>query len=395
MEQELAVDGGPPIRGDPLPYGSQSLDESDREALVDVLETDWLTTGPKVDAFEEAFAERVRTREAVAVANGTAALHTALRVAGVEEGDEVVVPPMTFAATANAVLLEGATPVFADVDPDTLLLDPETVIETITPRTEAIITVDFAGQPSFYRELQQICNDHDITLIADACHALGADLDGEPVGSLADLSCFSFHPVKHITTGEGGMVTTDREDWADHGRRFRHHGMRRDKPGPHGDGDWTYSIPELGHNDRLTDLQCALGLNQLEKLPAFVDRRRVIADRYDDAFSDVPGIEPLVVRQNARHSYHLYVVRVDEDKLGRDRDWLFDALQAEGIGVNVHYIPVHLQPHYQETLGTKEGMCPAAEEAYEKILTLPLFPGMTDADVDDVIDAVRKTARGA
>lgn len=387
---ELAIDGGDPVREENLPYGSQSIDEQDAQALLDVLGTDWLTTGPKVDEFEGDFADCVDAAHGVAVSNGTAALHTAMRMVGVDEGDEVIVPPMTFAATANAVLFEGATPVFTDIEPGTLLLDPEHVKERITSRTKAIITVDYTGHPSRYDALREICTDHELTLVSDACHALGAEHRDRPVGSIADASCFSFHPVKHITTGEGGMVTTDREEWAKHGRRFRHHGMRKNRPGPKSDGDWTYEIDELGQNYRLTDLHCSLGISQLAKLDDFVERRREIAERYDRTLEDIEGIVPLEVLDEARHSYHLYVVRVKGETLGTGRRKVVKALQAEGIGVNVHYIPVHLQPYYRRTLGTKEGLCPVSEAAYQEILSLPIFPGMTDTDVSDVERSLEK-----
>ncbi|MDX1612452.1 MAG: UDP-4-amino-4,6-dideoxy-N-acetyl-beta-L-altrosamine transaminase [Candidatus Thermoplasmatota archaeon] len=387
---ELAINGGPPVREEMLPYGSQTIDQEDIEAAVEVLRSDWLTTGPTVDDFEQAVADYVGARHGVAVSNGTAALHTAMRIAGISQGDEVIVPTLTFAASANAALFEGAVPVFADVDPGTLLLDPEDVAERITARTEAILPVDFAGQPCDYRALRDLADDHDLALIADGCHALGADQDGRKVGSLAYATCFRFHPVKHITTGEGGMVTTDEASWAEHGRRFRHPGMVRGQGGPIDDGPWAYKIPELGQNYRLTDLQCALGLTQLAKLDGWVERRRQIAARYDEAFQALPGIEPLATRRGAFHAYHLYVVRIDEQHLGMDRRQVFEALRAEGIGVNVHYIPVHLQPFYRETLGTKGGMCPNAEEAYQEILSLPMFPTMTSMDTEDVLAAMQK-----
>lgn len=394
LVSKLAIDGGTPVREEMLPYGSQSLDEDDVEAVGEVLRSDWLTTGPTVDAFEEAVAKYVGAAEGIAVSNGTAALHTAMRIAGIGHGDEVIVPTMTFAATANAAIYEGARPVFADVEQDTLLIDPEQVNELITPRTKAIVPVDYTGHPCDYHALRELCGDHDLTLLADGCHAIGARYKDRPVGGLADATCFSFHPVKHITTGEGGMVTTDDEAWAEHGRRFRHHGMDREDPGPMGDDPWAYQIPELGQNYRLTDLQCALGISQLDKLDAWVQRRREIAGSYDAAFEEIDGIEPLEVRAEVYHAYHLYVIRIDKERLGLNRREAFDALRAEGIGVNVHYIPVHLQPYYRQTLGTKAGMCPVAEEGYRCIISLPIFPRMSDEDVKDTLRAVRKLQRG-
>lgn len=387
---KLALRGGDPVRDEMLPYGRQSVDAADIEAVAKVLRSDWLTTGPMVDAFEEAVTDYVGADHGVAVSNGTAALHTAMRIAGIGQGDEVIVPTMTFAATANAALYEGARPVFADVQPGDLLIDLDHAQELITPRTKAIVPVDYAGHPCDYEALQSLADDHDLTLIADACHALGATYKGQPVGSLADATCFSFHPVKHITTGEGGMVTTDREEWAENGRRFRHHGMQRDAGIRDEKGAWAYDIPELGQNYRLTDIHCALGTSQLENLDAWITRRRAIASAYDDALTHTPGVDPLDVSQPEGHAYHLYVVRIQEEAFGTDRRAAFHALRAENIGVNVHYEPVHLHDYYQDRLGTKPGQCPHAESAYETLITLPMFPTMSDKDIDDVIRAMEK-----
>lgn len=386
----LALDGGTPIRQHLLPYGRQSIDTSDIEAVVEVLQSDWLTTGPMVDAFEEAFAQVAGTAHAVAVANGTAALHAAVAALDIGEGDEVVVTPMTFAASANAVLYQGGTPVFADVDPDTLLLSPEAVEAKITDRTRAIVAVDYAGQPCDYDALQTLADRHGLALLDDACHALGGHYRGRPVGSLADLSTFSLHPVKPLTTGEGGVITTDDADLARAMRVFRNHGITTDHRQRAEQGGFFYEMVGLGYNYRLTDLQCALGISQLKRLPAWVEQRQAIAAAYDRAFEAIDEVAPLAVRPDIGHAYHLYVVRFDLATLGTDRATLFEALRAEGIGVNVHYIPVHLHPYYREHLGTKPGQCPVTEAAYERILTLPLFPDMTDEDVQDVASAVEK-----
>lgn len=386
----LAKDGGIPVRTQMLPYGRQWLDEADFRAVRQVLESDWLTTGPAVGAFEEAFARQTGAAHAVAVNSGTAALHCAMAALDIGPGDEVIVPSMTFAATANAVAFQGATPVFADVEPDTLLLSPEYVRVCLSPRTKAVVAVDFAGQPCDYSALIGFCSGNSIHVAADACHSLGGALHGCPVGSLAEMTAFSLHPVKPITSGEGGVVTTDDPETAERMRRFRNHGVATDQRRREASGTWFYEMVDLGFNYRITDIQCALALSQLAKLEDFTHRRARLAQRYDRAFRRWPEIRPLATRAHVRHAHHLYVVRLRLDRLIADRNAVFQALRAEGIGANVHYIPVHLHPYYRERFGTGEGLCPNAEAAFRDILTLPLFAGMTDADCDDVIEAVRK-----
>ena len=371
-----------------LPYGRQCVSEQEIRAVVEVLRGDWLTTGPMVSRFERAFADYAGTAEAVALSSGTAALHAAMFAAGIGPGDEVIVPAMTFAATANCVVYQGGTPVFADVDPATLLLGPAQVEARLTERTKAVIAVDYAGQPCDYTALREIARRRRLTLMADASHGLGGRDDDLPVGRLAELSTFSFHAVKAMTTGEGGMVTTDNTRLADRMRQFRNHGFTRDHARRAETGSWHYEMTELGFNYRLTDFQCALGLGQLSKLDGWAARRRQIASRYDRAFSGLPGVRPLEIRDGVTHARHLYVIRVESN-----RDALFEALRREGIGVGVHFIPVHLHPYYRERFGTTEGTCPAAETAYRQILSLPIFPAMTDEDVDRVITAARGFAR--
>jgi perosamine synthetase len=390
MANRLAIDGGLPIRKSLLPYGHQTVDPDDVRIVVDVLQSDWLTTGPKVREFERAFARFVGAGEAVAVSSGTAALHAAMNVLGVGSGDEVIVPTMTFAATANCVLYQGGRPVFADVDPQTLLVDTRSLEAKITPRTRAIIAVDYAGQPCDYDTLGAIAERHGLALVADACHSLGGSYKGRSVGTLADLNVFSLHPVKAMTTGEGGMITTASFETAHGIRRFRNHGITSDHFEREQMGSWLYEMVDLGYNYRLSDIQCALGLTQIAKLPGWLARRRAIAHRYDLAFAPLPGVHTLRVGKDIQHGYHLYVVELDLDRFNVDRQRIFAALRAEGIGVNVHYLPVHLHPFYREALGTRPGMCPSAESAYEKILSLPLFPAMSDNDVDDVIEAMWK-----
>ena len=349
---KLAIHGGTPIRQGMLPYARQSLDEDDINAVLEVLRSDWLTTGPLVAAFEQDFAAVVGARQAVAVSSGTAALHAAMHAAGIGPGDEVIVPAMTFVATANAVIFQGGTPVFADVDPWTLLISPEEVEKKITPRTRAVVTVDYAGQPCDYEALGDIARRCGVLLIDDACHALGAMHQGRKIGGLTDLTAFSFHPAKHITTGEGGMITTDDPELAARMRGFRNHGITADLQQRARQGTWYYEMADLGYNYRLTDFQCALGRSQLRQLPGWVERRREIAGAYDAAFAGMPAVRPLTVRPDVYHAYHLYVIRLDLKRLSVSRDNIFRALRAEGIGVNVHYLPVPLHPFYRETFAT-------------------------------------------
>jgi perosamine synthetase len=374
-----------------IPYGRQSIDEEDIQAVVEVLRSDWLTTGPKVDEFERAFADFVGAKEAVAVCNGTAALHATIHALGIEPGDEVIVPPITFASTANCIVFQGGVPVFADVDPDTLLLDPVQAETKITPRTKAIIAVDYTGQPCDYEKLQAVANQHDLALVADACHSLGGAYRGRPVGSLADLNVFSFHPVKHITTGEGGMITTDDTTLASRLRRFRNHGITTDHRQREELGSWFYEMVNLGYNYRITDFQCALGLSQLRKLPGWLEQRQEIVRRYNQAFSDLSTIVPLEVRPEVTHAYHLYVIQLELGDLQCDRGVIFSTLRNNSIGVNVHYIPAHLHPFYREHFATKPGDCPIAESAYERLLTLPIHPRMSSEDIDEVVNVVRDT----
>jgi len=386
----LAIDGGTPVRKTLLPYGRQSISEDDIQAVADVLRSDWLTTGPRVAEFEEALAAWVGTKYAVAFSSGTAALHGATFAAGLKPGDEAITSPLTFAATANCVLYQGARPVFADVSPDTLNLEPDRFAECITTSTRAVLPVDYAGHPADLDPILALAERHRLTVIEDACHALGAEYHGRRTGSIAHMTIFSFHPVKHLATGEGGMVTTDRADLAESLRRFRNHGISSDARQRHASGQWQYEMVLLGFNYRLTDVACALGLSQLKKLEANLARRREIAARYTAAFRNFPGVLAPSVRANVHPAWHLYPIRVNPAPLNTDRAHVFRALRAENIGVNVHYIPVHLHPYYRERFGYRGGEYPVAEAAYEQLISLPMFHGMTDEDVQDVINAVGK-----
>ena len=373
-----------------LPYGRQSVDEADIQAVVEVLRSDWLTTGPKVGEFEQAFAARVGAAHAVSFSSGTAALHAAAFAAGLKAGDEAITTPMTFAATANCVLYQGATPVFADVSADTLNLDPGQVTKKISSKTRAILPVDYAGHPADPAPIMETARRHGLIVIEDACHALGAEFRGARVGSLADMTVFSFHPVKHITTGEGGMVTTSSGDFAETLRRFRNHGISSEARQRQSAGQWYYEMVLLGFNYRLPDFACALGMQQLKRLDANLARRREIAALYTAAFREIPGVVPPPVLPDANPAWHLYPIRLNLEKLTADRAQVFRALRAENIGVNVHYIPVHLHPYYKDRFGFRNGAFPVAEGAYARLLSLPMFHAMSGQDVNDVIAAVAK-----
>ena len=389
--ETLAIHGGTPVREKLLPYGRQSLDDEDIQAVVEVLKSDWLTTGPKVGEFEERFSAWVEAKHAVSFSSGTAALHAAAFAAGLGPGDEAITTPMTFCATANCVLYQGAKPVFADVSADTLNLDPREVAKKLSSRTKAILAVDYAGHPADLDALLAVTQSRGIPLIEDACHALGAEYRGKRVGGIADTTVFSFHPVKHLTTGEGGMVTTNNAAFAETLRRFRNHGISSDARQRQASGQWYYEMVLLGFNYRLTDIACALGLSQLTKLKANLDRRREIAAHYTAAFRAVPGLIPPSVRAGVNPAWHLYPIRVDLARLTVDRGEIFRALRAENIGVNVHYIPVHQHPYYRERFkSNSKGSYPVAEDAYGRLISLPMFHSMTAQDVEDVIHALHK-----
>lgn len=386
----LALHGGRPVRDTYLPYGKQWLTETDIEEVVKVLKSDYLTTGPAIASFEKAIAEFVGAKYAVAFSSGTAALHGASYAAGIGSGDEVITTPMTFAASANCVLYTNGTPVFADIDPKTYNLDPDKVKAKINARTKAIIPVHFTGQPADMEAIWELARQHNLIVIEDAAHALGARFQGKQIGGQSDMTMFSFHPVKHITTGEGGVITTNRQDLYEKLILFRSHGITRqpEKMRNH-EGPWYYEMMDLGFNYRMTDIQAALGLSQLDKLNEFLKRRKEIAAQYNAVFREMRGLTVPHQSSDTESSWHLYVLRFDENSFRAGRRVLYEALQAENIGVNVHYIPVYYHPYYQQ-LGYNKGICPLAEQLYEEIITLPLFPAMTDKDVQDVIRAVEK-----
>jgi perosamine synthetase len=386
---KLAIDGGSPIRKKMLPYGRQHIDQDDIHAVTEVLNSDWLTTGPKIAEFEALFADSVDAKYAVAVSNGTAALHVALFAAGIDPSSEVITTPFTFVATANAVRYMGGTVRFADICPHTYNIDVNKIEALINEKTKAIAAVDFAGHPADFDKINALAQRHNLLVIEDAAHSLGATYKNKKVGSLSTLTTFSLHPVKHITTGEGGVITTDNPELATRMRTFRNHGIALDHKQRNALGQWFYDMTDLGFNYRLTDIQSALGISQLKKLNNWVKRRREIADQYTNAFSTLPEIIPPKTLVECESSWHLYVIQLNLDLLKTNRDQVFRALRAENIGVNVHYIPVPWHTYYQN-LGYQKGQWPITEILHERIISLPIWPGMTEQDVKETITAVEK-----
>lgn len=388
----LALHGGEPVRKTQLPYGHQYIDEADIQAVTEVLKSDFLTCGPKVPELEKSLCGLTGASHCTTVSNGTAALHTACLAAGVSPGDEVITTPITFAASANAILYCGGTPVFADINPRTYAIDPASIEAHITSRTRAVIAVDFTGQACDYGAIQSICRRHNLLLIEDAAHSIGTSYCGRPVGSIADLTTFSFHPVKTVTAGEGGAVMSSDPELAQRVWLYARHGITRDAALlQKQEGNWYYEQQLLGYNYRMTDIQCALALSQLQKLERFSARRKELAHRYDEAFRELPEVFVQEETAGSDTVRHLYILRLNLNRLRCGRREFYDAMQAENIGVNVHYIPVYRFPHYQG-LGFGKGLCPNAETYYESCLTLPLYYGMTDQDQRDVIGAVEKIA---
>ncbi|HEX3030984.1 MAG TPA: UDP-4-amino-4,6-dideoxy-N-acetyl-beta-L-altrosamine transaminase [Bacillota bacterium] len=391
---ELAIHGGKPVRDKLLPYGHQWIDEQDIAAVVEALKSDFLTQGPQIARFEQKVADYAGVRYGVAFANGTAALHGACFAAGIQPGDEAITTPITFAATSNAVIYQGGTPVFADIDPTTYLLDVAKAEKAITSRTKAILPVDYSGQPVDMEAFRALARRHNLVFIQDAAHSLGASEGQVKAGHVADMTMFSFHPVKPVTTGEGGIIVTDSRDYYEKLLLFRSHGITRDPARlTRNEGPWYYEMQYLGYNYRMTDIQAALGNSQLDKLDTFIAKRNRLADYYLQKLAVLESQGLLVLphlRQNVRSGWHLFVIRLGLERLKAGRREVFEALQKENIGVNVHYIPVHLHPYYVEKYGDRRGLCPVAEAVYEGIITLPLYPLMEEQDVDDVIAALEK-----
>ena len=389
--ENLAIFGGTPVRDNMLYYGRQFIDQDDIEAVVETLKSDLITCGPRVEELEKKLCEVTEAKYAVVVSNGTAALHLAAMAAGISEGDEVIVSSLTFAASSNCVLYCGGTPVFADIDPYTYNIDVESIKKLITPKTKAIVAVDFTGQAVKLNEIREICKEHNLILIEDAAHSLGTYYDGKAVGSIADMTTFSFHPVKTITGGEGGAITTNDEELYKKLRLLRSHGITKsaDEMVHPTDAIWYQEQLMLGYNYRMTDFQAALLISQLKKLPAFSMRRKEIVEKYDDAFVMMPQLRIQREILESDTTRHLYVIRLVPEQLSCTRREFFDALCAENVCPQVHYIPVYWHPYY-ESLGYEKGLCPNAESFYEEAMSIPLYFSMTDKDVEDVITAVKK-----
>ena len=388
---QIAEDKTISSRHEFLPYGRQWIDEEDIDAVISVLRSDWITQGPLVQRFEQAVAEQCGALYGVAMANGTAALHAACVAAGIGDGDQVITTPLSFVASANCVLYCGGQPIFADVCTDALTIDVTEIEKRLTPKTKAIIAVDFSGHPCELDEIRAFAQKHNLIVIEDAAHSLGAFYKGKPVGGLSDMTVLSFHPVKHITTGEGGMVLTNNPEFAERLERFRTHGITRQRESFQevDQGPWYYEMLDLGHNSRITDFQCALGLSQLNKLNMFVESRRELARCYQESLEELQEIQLPIELPTVRSSYHLFPIRLQLQQLKKTRREIFQELQDCGLGVNVHYIPIPWHPFYQK-LGYQKKQWPVAEAAYEELISLPIWPAMSKNDVDRVIQSVKK-----
>lgn len=389
--ENLAIFGGKPVREERIFYGRQCIEQDDIDAVVETLKSNYITCGPKVEELERELCKVTGAKYAVAVSNGTAALHIAAMAANLKEGDEAIVSAITFAASSNCVLYCGAKPVFADIDEDTYNVDPKCIERLVTAHTKAVVAVDFTGQAVELDEIQEICKKHNLVLIEDAAHAIGTKYKGKAVGSIADMTCFSFHPVKTVTCGEGGAVTTNDEQLYRRLLRLRSHGITRnqDEMVHPTDALWYNEQVELGYNYRMTDFQAALLISQLHKLPAFSARRREIVNRYNEAFAEMPEIKIQQEISDSETTRHLYILRLNLDTLKCSRREFFDALYAENTCPQVHYLPVYHHSYY-EKLGYPKGICPKAEKFYEEVMSIPLYYKLTDEEVEDVIRAVKK-----
>ncbi len=390
--ERLAINGGLPVRAGKIYYGRQWIGEDDISAVASVLRSDFITCGPKVDEMERMLASYTGAKYAVAVSNGTAALHCACLAAGIGPGDEMITTPLTFAASANCALYCGARPVFADIKADTYNIDPQSIREKITDKTKAIVAVDFTGQAVEHDEIRAICDQYGLIFIEDAAHAIATKYNEKRVGSLADMTCFSFHPVKTITGGEGGAITTNDEELYRKLVLVHTHGITHEESmmedAPH-EGPWCYEQILLGYNYRMTDFQAALIVSQMKKLEYFALRRKEIVKRYDEAFRDLPEIILQKEIPQSDTCRHLYIIRLNLERLTCTRREFFDAMSAENVQCQIHYVPVYWFPYYKH-LGYTKGLCPNAESVYEGIMSIPLYPKMTDQDVEDVIHAVKK-----
>jgi len=392
--EKPAIEEGKPVRADFLPYGKQWLDDAEIDEVLDTLKSDWITTGPKMRYFEDKFKKFIGSKYAVAVNSGTAALHISTSSIDIKPGDEVITTPLTFVASANCVVYRGGTPIFADIKKDTYNIDPDEIKKKITPKTRAIIPVHFAGQPCDMDEISKIAEENNLYVIEDAAHAIDAEYKGKKIGIISDLTIFSFHPVKNITTAEGGMVTTNNDELYEKLLMFRTHGISKDAGKRFGkSGGFYYDMKYLGFRYNLSELHASLGIHQLDKLESFQKRRSEIIKIYNQEFQNLEGITIPFVKKDVKNSWHLYVIQVNLEKLKVNRDYIFKALREENIGVNVHYIPVHYHSFYQNKFGLKKGILPNVEWLFPRLLTIPLFPRMSDDDVYDVINAIQKVIK--
>ena len=389
--EKPAIVGGSPVRQNKLYYGHQYIDDKDIEAVTEVLKSDYLTCGPKIVELERKLCELTGAKYAVACSNGTTALHIACQAAGLTDGDELITTPITFAASANCALYCGAKPVFADINENTYNIDPKSVKEHMSEKTKVVVAVDYTGQAVELNELTKLCREKGVVLIEDAAHSIGTRYKDKYVGSIADMTTFSFHPVKTVTCGEGGAVLTNNEEYYNKLVLYRAHGITKDPVfmKKEYEGAWYYEQIALGNNYRLTDIQAGLLISQLNKLPIFKQRRSEIVKKYNEAFSKIPEITVQQEIPESDTTRHLYILRIKPELLTINRKEFFDSMAAENICCNVHYIPVYYHPYYEE-LGYEKGLCPKAEQLYEEMMSLPLYYAMTDQDVEDVIHAVIK-----
>jgi len=391
MDNKLAIFGGKPVRDRFLPFHQPTIEQEEEKEVLETLRSGWLTTGPKTKQFEERFAQYVGAKHAIAVNSGTAALHLALNAIELQEGDEVITTPFTFAATAEVILYFKAKPVFVDITLDSLNVDVNQIERAVSPRTKALLPVHIAGYPCGMDAITDIAGKHNLAVIEDAAHAIPARYHGRMVGAIGDLTAFSFYATKPITTGEGGMITTDNDEYAEKCRVMRLHGISHDAWKRYTvQGSWYYEIIYPGYKYNLTDIAAAIGLHQLRKCDKMHDMRQEIARAFDEGFRDVPEVETPVVNNRCQHAWHLYVIRLKLEMLRCDRAQFVKALLAENIGVSVHFIPLHLHPYYRNRYGYQAEDFPNAKHAYDRIISLPIYPRMTDGDICDVINGVRK-----
>ncbi len=394
MKAQMIVDSiDTPVREEFLPFSLPDIGQAEIDEVVDTLRSGWITTGPKTKTFEQRFADYIGVHHAIAVNSCTAALHIALSAAGVGPGDEVITSPLTFCSTANVVIHLGGTPVFADIGDD-YNIDPSEIEEHITSRTKAIIPVHYSGQPCRMDEILACAQDHDLLVIEDAAHAVGAKYYDRMIGTIGDVTTFSFYAIKNMTTGEGGMITTDDDELAERMRLLSLHGISKDAWKRYTSrGSWYYEVIHAGYKYNMTDIQAALGIHQLARLEQFLEVRSKYVAMYNEAFGETPEIQTPVVNTDVRHAWHLYVIQLDLERLNINRAQFIEALREENIGTSVHFIPVHLHPHYHKTFGYKRGDFPKTEKVYDRIVSLPLYPKMTEKDVEDVIAKVNKVVR--